>query len=165
MRFVGFSVSMRSSRAMSAGGPDLSTAAAEELLNSGAMFIGSRLSKGTKLGRRSTSGQLAAVGVPSTLKILPSCSTSELPVCSPFSSKWNLQHVLLPGKRGTLNSISANMHPIAHTSTPPAYRDAPNSSSGARYHLNHPVRSERSMLTMSHTHLVTTSLVNCSGEE
>lgn len=45
---------------------------------------------------------------------------------------------LIPGKNGLRSSSSANMHPTAQISTPVPYSRAPNSSSGARYHLPRP---------------------------
>lgn len=44
--------------------------------------------------------------------------------------------ISLPGNNGTLNIISAKIHPTAHISTPVEYNGAPNNNSGALYHLN-----------------------------
>lgn len=152
MRLAGSSVSMALSR---------SSSALRLREKSSARFMGRRGSKATNAGSSSARGQFSFVGVPKTLKILPSCSRSESPVNArdwdilllhcvlPFYTNVNRLHNfstqkeqkykvkrVVPGNKGTLNMISANMHPAAHTSTPVEYIGAPKSSSGLRYHLS-----------------------------
>jgi hypothetical protein len=62
-------------------------------------------------------GQIFSLGVPSSLNILSSCSSSVPPLSS-----------------GSLDNSSAMMQPKLHASMAVEYRRVPSSNSGARYH-------------------------------
>jgi hypothetical protein len=81
MRFAGLRASSRNNRSRSGGALLLTPLEPTDvlLLNRDMRFMGSRVSNSTYPGRRATPGQEEGVGVPNTLKILPSWSRSVKP--------------------------------------------------------------------------------------